>query len=152
MAEIRRTGVRVYGSAALSEPARDARTLTAQLARVVSEARHYVSGPLRFAHLSEAYDQLLWGAEEDRVREEIEHLSVALEGAQAEVHARHRTAPRIAALGPARVTVHAVGEELRELCRVAADRGMITRLPHVEHSKPMSAPSRTTSHSKPPHG
>ena len=128
VAEIRRTGVRVRGSAALSEPARDARTLTAQLGRVVADARRYVSGPLRFAHLSEAYDQLLWGAEEDRVREEIEHLGVALEDAQAEVHARHRTAPRIAALGPARVTVNAVGEELRELCRVAADRGMVFAL------------------------
>ncbi len=122
--EIRRTGVRLQGSAALSEPARDARTLTAQIGAVAAGAGRFVSGPITFAPLSEAYDQLLWGAEEERVRSEIEHLAVALGGAQAAVHPRHRTAPGIAAAARAIVSVGAAGDELREFCRLAAERGM----------------------------
>lgn len=125
VSEIRRTGVRLRGSASLSEPARDARTLTAQIGAVVAEAARFVSGPVTFAPLSEAYDQLLWGAEEDRVQAEIEHLAVALGGAQGEVHPRHRTALRIAAAARAVVGVGAVGDELREFCRLAAERGMV---------------------------
>ena len=124
VASLRRTGVRVRGSAVLSEPARDARTFTAQLGRVVSDARRYVSGPLTLLHLSEAYDQLLWGAEEGSVRSEVEHLTAALDGAVAGVHPRHRTAPGIAAAGRSLVTVAAAGDELKEFCRVGADRGM----------------------------
>jgi len=124
VASLRRTGVRVRGSAVLSEPARDARTFTAQLGRVVTDARRYVSGPLTLHHLSEAYDQLLWGAEEAVVRSEVEHLTAALDGAVAGVHPRHRTAPGIAAAGRALVTVAAAGDELKEFCRVGADRGM----------------------------
>jgi anaerobic ribonucleoside-triphosphate reductase len=122
---IRQTGVRIRGSATLSEPARDARTLTAQLGRVIAEARRYVSGPVTLMHLSEAYDQILWGVGEEAMRTEIDHLTVALEDAAAGVHPRHRTAPAIAASGRAVVTVGSVGEELREFCRVAADRGMV---------------------------
>ena len=124
VASLRRTGVRVRGSAVLSEPARDARTFTAQLGRVVADARRYVSGPLTLHHLSEAYDQLLWGAEEGSVRSEVEHLTAALDGAVAGVHPRHRTAPGIAAAGRSLVTVAAAGDELKEFCRVGADRGM----------------------------
>jgi anaerobic ribonucleoside-triphosphate reductase len=123
--EIRRTGVRVRGSAALSEPARDARTLTAQLSRLEADARRFVSGPVIFGHLSEAYDQLLWGADEERMAGEIEHLAAALEGAWGWVHPEHRTAAGIAALGRALVSVKAVGEELREFCRLASDRPMV---------------------------
>jgi anaerobic ribonucleoside-triphosphate reductase len=122
--EIRRSGVRVRGSAALSEPATDARTFTAQLGRVVSEARRYVSGPTLFWGLSEVYDQLLWGASADVVHTEIEHLGVALEEAWVGVHPRHRTALGLSRLGHGVVSVGAIGEELKEFCRVAADRGM----------------------------
>jgi hypothetical protein len=122
--EIRRGGVRVRGSAVLSEPARDARTLTAQLGRVASDARRFVAGPVVFAHASEAYDQLLWGANEDAVRGEAEHVGAALDDAACAVHPRHRSALPIARLGRAEVTVEAVGDELREFCRVASDRGM----------------------------
>ncbi|HEX7896674.1 MAG TPA: anaerobic ribonucleoside-triphosphate reductase [Planctomycetota bacterium] len=122
--EIRRSGVRVRGSAVLSEPAKDARTLTAQLGRVAVDARRFVAGPVVFAHASEAYDQLLWGAGEDAVRAEAEHAGAALDEAGTTVHPRHRTALPLARLGRAEVAVDSVGDELREFCRVAADRGM----------------------------
>src|SRR5262249_58048550 len=96
VASLRRTGVRVRGSAVLSEPARDARTFTAQLGRVIADARRYVSGPVTLHNLSEVYDQLLWGTDEESVRTEVEHLSVVIDGATAGGHPRHRTAPRIA--------------------------------------------------------
>jgi anaerobic ribonucleoside-triphosphate reductase len=124
VASLRRTGVKVRGSAVLSEPARDARTFTAQLGRVLSDARRYVSGPLTLHHLSEAYDQLLWGADESAVRTEVEHLIAVLEGTTAGVHPRHRTAPGIAAGSRALVTVSGAAEELKEFCRVGAERGM----------------------------
>jgi anaerobic ribonucleoside-triphosphate reductase len=124
VASLRRTGVRVRGSAVLSEPARDARTFSAQLGRVIADARRYVSGPVTLSNLSEVYDQLLWGADEESVRTEVEHLSSVLDGATAGVHPRHRTAPGIAAGGHALVMVSAAGEELKEFCRVGADRGM----------------------------
>jgi anaerobic ribonucleoside-triphosphate reductase len=122
--EIRRAGVRVRGSAVLSEPARDARTLTAQLARVAADARRFVAGPVTFAHASEAYDQLLWGAGEEAVRAEAEHVGAALEDAGTGVDPRHRTALGLARLGGAEVSLEGVGEDLREFCRVAVDRGM----------------------------
>jgi len=125
VAEIRRTGVRVRGSAALSEPARDARTLTAQLGRVARDAQRFASGPTTFAHVSEAYDQLLWGAPDEAVGAEIEHLAAALEDSRAWVSPRHRTARGIAALGRAIVSVGVPGDEMKEYCRVAADRGMV---------------------------
>ena len=124
VANLRRTGVKVRGSSVLSEPARDARTFTAQLARVLVDAKRYVSGPLTLHHLSEAYDQLLWGAEEGAVRTEVEHLTVILDGVTAGVHPRHRTAPGIAAGGRALVTVSTAADELMEFCRVGAERGM----------------------------
>jgi anaerobic ribonucleoside-triphosphate reductase len=124
VASLRRTGVRVRGSAVLSEPARDARTFTAQLTRVLADVRRYVSGPITLHHLSEAYDQLLWGAEEAAVRSEVEHLGVILDGATAGVHPRHRTAPGIAAAGRSLVTVSTASDELKEFCRVGAERGM----------------------------
>lgn len=123
--EIRRSGVRVRGSAALSEPARDARTFIAQLSRVVNDARRFVSGPTSFPNLSEAFDQLVWGMDAEVVATEVEHLSVALEDSHAGVHPRHRTAPAIASLGRATVSVPSVAEELREYCRIAVDRGMV---------------------------
>jgi anaerobic ribonucleoside-triphosphate reductase len=124
VSSLRRTGVRVRGSAVLSEPARDARTFTAQLGRVIADARRYVSGPVTLANLSEVYDQLLWGTDEEAVRTEVEHLAAVLDGATAGVHPRHRTAPGIASSGRAVVTVSAAGEELKEFCRVGAERGM----------------------------
>ena len=124
VASLRRTGVRVRGSAVLSEPARDARTFTAQLGRVIADARRYVSGPLSLLNLSEVYDQLLWGTDEDSVRTEVEHLAAVLDGTSVGVHPRHRTAPGIAAGGRALVTVSGAGDELKEFCRVGADRGM----------------------------
>lgn len=124
VSSLRRTGVRVRGSAVLSEPARDARTFTAQLGRVIADARRYVSGPLSLLNLSEVYDQLLWGTDEDTVRTEVEHLAAVLEGTTVGVHPRHRTAPGIAAGGRALVTVSGAGDELKEFCRVGADRGM----------------------------
>jgi anaerobic ribonucleoside-triphosphate reductase len=124
VASLRRTGVRVRGSAVLSEPARDARTFTAQLGRVIPDARRYVSGPLSLLNLSEVYDQLLWGTDEDTVRTEVEHLAAVLDGTTVGVHPRHRTAPGIAAGGHALVTVSSAGDELKEFCRVGADRGM----------------------------
>jgi anaerobic ribonucleoside-triphosphate reductase len=124
VASLRRTGVRVRGSSVLSEPARDARTFTAQLGRVIADARRYVSGPVMLSNLSEVYDQLLWGIDEDSVRTEVEHLAAVLEGATAGVHPRHRTATGIAAGGRALVTVSSVGEELKEFCRMAAERVM----------------------------
>jgi anaerobic ribonucleoside-triphosphate reductase len=123
--EIRRTGVRVRGSAVLSEPARDARTLTAQLGRVVRDARRFVSGPVTFALLSEAYDQLLWGAVDEVVAGEVEHLAAALEESRAWVSPRHRTARGVASLGHAIVSVGVPGDELKEFCRLASDRGMV---------------------------
>lgn len=124
VASLRRTGVRVRGSSVLSEPARDARTFTAQLGRVIADARRYVSGPITLLHLSEAYDQLLWGTDEDAVRTEVEHLTAVLDGASAGVHPRHRSAAGIAAGGQALVTVSGGGDELKEFCRLGADRGM----------------------------
>ncbi|HYE97619.1 MAG TPA: anaerobic ribonucleoside-triphosphate reductase [Planctomycetota bacterium] len=126
--EIRRSGVRVRGSAALSEPARDARTLTAQLGRIAADAARIAAGPVAFANLSEAYDQLLWGASDDAVHAEIEHLAAAVEGASTTVHPRHRSALGIARLGRCAVAVESCGEELREFCRAAADRGMVFAL------------------------
>jgi anaerobic ribonucleoside-triphosphate reductase len=124
VASLRRTGVRVRGSAVLSEPARDARTFTAQLGRVILDARRYVSGPITLANLSEVYDQLLWGTDDEVVRTEVEHLSAVLDGTTAGVHPRHRTAPGIASGGRALVTVSGAADELKEFCRMAADRGM----------------------------
>jgi anaerobic ribonucleoside-triphosphate reductase len=124
VSSLRRTGVRVRGSAVLSEPARDARTFTAQLGRVIADGRRYVSGPVTLSNLSEVYDQLLWGTDEEAVRTEVEHLAAVLDGAIAGVHPRHRTAPGIAFSGRAIVTVSAAGEELKEFCRVGAERGM----------------------------
>jgi anaerobic ribonucleoside-triphosphate reductase len=121
---LRRAGVRVRGSAALSEPARDARTFTAQLGRVAADARRFVSGPVTFGGLSEAYDQLLWGAPEGAVRDEVEHLAAALDGCRFGVRPAHRSGAPIAALGGAVVTVGAVDESLKEYCRIAAERGM----------------------------
>jgi anaerobic ribonucleoside-triphosphate reductase len=125
VASLRRTGVKVRGSSVLSEPARDARTFTAQLGRVLSDARRHVSGPVTLHHLSEAYDQLLWGSDEAAVRCEVEHLIAVLEGATAGVHPRHRTAPGIAAGSRALVTVGGASDELKEFCRVGAERGMV---------------------------
>jgi anaerobic ribonucleoside-triphosphate reductase len=127
VASLRRTGVKVRGSAVLSEPARDARTFTAQLARVLSDAKRHVSGPVTLHHLSEAYDQLLWGADEAAVRTEVEHLTCVLDEASAGVHPRHRTAPGIAAASRALVTVNGASDELKEFCRVGAERGMTFR-------------------------
>lgn len=124
VSRIRRHGVRVRGSAALSEPARDARTFTAQLGRVVADARRFVSGPVVFPRLSEAYDQLVWGLTEEAVRTEMEHLAVALQDARVGVDARHRTAAAIAALGRATVVLSEVGDGIREFCRLAVERGM----------------------------
>jgi anaerobic ribonucleoside-triphosphate reductase len=124
VASLRRTGVRVRGSSVLSEPARDARTFTAQLGRVILDARRYVSGPVTLFNLSEVYDQLLWGTDEESVRTEVEHLAAVLDGATAGVHPRHRTAPGIAGGGRALVTVSGAGDELKEFCRVGAERGM----------------------------
>jgi anaerobic ribonucleoside-triphosphate reductase len=124
LATLRRTGVRVRGSATLSEPARDARTFTAQLGRVIADARRYVSGPITLRHLSEIYDQLLWGAEEESVRTEVEHLASVLDGAIPGVHPRHRTAPGIALSTRALVTMSNAGDELKEFCRVGVERGM----------------------------
>ncbi len=123
--EIRRTGVRVQGSAVLSEPASVPRSLTVQLGRVVSDARRFFSGPVTFLGLSEAYDQLLWGSDDDRVRSEIEHLAAALQDAYTEVIPSHRTALGIASLGRSTVRVAGVGEDLRGFCRAAVDRGMV---------------------------
>jgi hypothetical protein len=133
--EIRRNGVRVRGSAALSEPARDARTLTAQLGRVVADARRLVSGPVRFRHASEAYDQLLWGLGEDALRAEVEHLAASVDEASMAVRSTHRSGLPIARLGRAVVAVDAVDDSLREFCRVAADRGMVFSL-----ERPPAAP------------
>jgi len=124
VASLRRTGVKVRGSSVLSEPARDARTFTAQLGRVLADARRHVSGPITLHHLSEAYDQLLWGADEAVVRAEVEHLIAVLDGTTAGVHPRHRTAAGIAAGSRALVTVGGASEELKEFCRVGAERGM----------------------------
>jgi anaerobic ribonucleoside-triphosphate reductase len=124
VAEIRRTGVRVRGSAVLSEPARDARTLTAQIGRIVADARRYVSGPISFPRLSEAFDQLLWGAGEEAVRSEIEHLAAAIEDAFTEVHPSHRTAILIASLGRCTLALGEGGDGLKDFCRAAMDRGM----------------------------
>jgi anaerobic ribonucleoside-triphosphate reductase len=121
---IRRTGLRVRGSAALSEPARDARSFTAQLGRIVEEARRYVAGPLLLGGLSEAYDQLLWGLPDEAVKSEMEHLAAALDDARTGVDARHRTAAGIAALGRSTVAVPEVEEGVRGFCRVAVDRGL----------------------------
>jgi anaerobic ribonucleoside-triphosphate reductase len=133
--EIRRNGVRVRGSAALSEPARDARTLTAQLGRIVADARRLVSGPIRFRHASEAYDQLLWGLGEDALRVEVEHLAAAVDDAWMSVRSTHRSGLPVARLGRAVVAVDAVDDSLREFCRVAADRGMVFAL-----ERPPAAP------------
>ncbi len=122
--ELRRSGVRVRGSAALSEPARDARTLTAQLGRVTADARRFVAGSVVFEHASEAYDQLLWGAGEDAVRVEAEHAAAALDESGTTVDPRHRTALALARLGRSEVALSSAGDELREFCRIAADRGM----------------------------
>jgi anaerobic ribonucleoside-triphosphate reductase len=124
VASLRRTGVRVRGSAVLSEPARDARTFTAQLGRVIADSRRYVSGSVTLLHLSEVYDQLLWGTDEEAVRTEVEHLAAVLDGSTVGVHPRHRTAPGIAAGGRALVTVSGGGDELKEFCRIGAERGM----------------------------
>jgi anaerobic ribonucleoside-triphosphate reductase len=124
VASLRRTGVKVPGSVVLSEPARDARTFTTQLGRVITDARRTVSGPLTLYNLSEVYDQLLWGIDEETVRTEVEHLAAVLDGATVGVHPRHRTAPGIAAGGRALVTMSGAGDELKEFCRLAADRGM----------------------------
>jgi anaerobic ribonucleoside-triphosphate reductase len=122
---LRRSGFRVRGSAALSEPARDARTFTAQLGRAAAELRRLVSGPIVFGGLSEVYDQLLWGAGEDALREEMEHLGAALDGCGASVRPQHRSAPPLAALGSAVVLVSGMeGVPLKEFCRTAAERGM----------------------------
>ncbi len=121
---LRRAGVRVRGSAALSEPARDARTFTAQLSRVAADARRFVSGPVMFAGLSEAYDLLLWGAGEGALRDEVEHLASAIDGCATGVRPQHRSAAPIAALGNATVSVQAVDDSLKEFCRLAPDRGM----------------------------
>ena len=140
VSSLRRTGVRVRGSAVLSEPARDARTFTAQLGRVIADARRYVSGPVTLCNLSEVYDQLLWGTDEEAVRTEVEHLAAVLDGAIAGVHPRHRTAPGIAFSGRAIVTVSAAGEELKEFCRVGADRGMT-----FQFDRPAGAAANTAS-------
>jgi anaerobic ribonucleoside-triphosphate reductase len=124
VASLRRTGVKVPGSVVLSEPARDARTFTTQLGRVIIDARRTVSGPLTLYNLSEVYDQLLWGTDEENVRTEVEHLAAVLDGATVGVHPRHRTAPGIASGGRALVTMSGAGDELKEFCRLAADRGM----------------------------
>lgn len=143
--EIRRTGVRVRGSATLSEPARDARTLTVQLARVAADARRFIAGPITFLGLSEAYDQLLWGADDDRVHLEVEHVAAALEEAPFFVEPRHRTAAPLARLGRAIVWTSGVGEELREFCRLAADRGMlfVFARPHPSGGPPSVSEGRT---------
>lgn len=142
VSEIRRTGVRVRGSAALSEPARDARTLTVQLGRLAGDARRFVGGPITFLGLSEAYDQLLWGADEDRLRLEVEHVAAALEDAPFVVEPRHRTAAPLARLGRAVVRTPGAGEELREFCRLAADRGMVFAFvrPHPSGAAPAAPP------------
>lgn len=121
---IRRNGLRVRGSSALSEPARDARAFTVQLGGLVEEARRYVSGPLFLGGLSEAYDQFLWGLPDEAVRSEMEHLAAALGDARTGVDARHRTAPGIAALGRSTVSVAEVEEGIRDFCRMAVDRGL----------------------------
>ncbi len=122
---LRRNGVRVRGSAALSEPAKDARTFTAQLGRVVADAGRFVAGTITFPRLSEAYDQLLWGLPAEAVESEVEHLAAAVGEARTGVDARHRTARAIASLGRSTVSVREVGEDLREFCRAAVDRGMV---------------------------
>jgi hypothetical protein len=91
---------------------------------VILDARRYVSGPVTLFNLSEVYDQLLWGTDEESVRTEVEHLAVVLDGATAGVHPRHRTAPGIASSGRALVMVSGAGDELKEFCRVGAERGM----------------------------
>lgn len=141
--EIRRTGIRVRGSAVLSEPARDARTLTAQIGRVVADARRYVGGPLRFTRLSEAYDQLLWGAPDERVAEEVEHLAAVLEDARVEVEARHRSSLPVASLGRAVVGVSEVNDGLREFCRIASDRGMVFSIDRPDAAPVAAAPGWT---------
>ncbi len=122
VSEIRRAGVPVRGSAALSEPARDARTLTAQLSRVVADARRYVSGPIFLPRVSEAYDQLLWGAGEDQVRLEVEHLAAVLDDVTVGVDPRHRTSAGLASLGRALISVASVGDGLKEFCRIVSER------------------------------
>jgi hypothetical protein len=92
---------------------------------VVRDARRFVSGPVTLGHVSEAYDQLLWGAPDDQVGIETEHLAAALEDARAWVHPRHRTARGIALSARAIVSVTSPGDELKEFCRIAADRGMV---------------------------
>lgn len=124
VSSLRRTGVRVRGSAVLSEPARDARSFTAQLGHMISDARRLVSGPIILHHLSEAYDQLLWGADDEAVLLEVEHLAAVLDGVTVGIHPRHRTAPGIALGGTAVVTVNGAGDELKEFCRVGCERGM----------------------------
>jgi anaerobic ribonucleoside-triphosphate reductase len=128
VAALRRTGVPVPGSASLSEPARDARTLTIQIGQVVAETRRLASAPPSFHGLSEAYDQLLWGSDEERLHVEMEHLAAALGDSEAVVDPRHRTALPIARRGRSVVAVEAIGEELREFCRVAVDRGLVFAL------------------------
>jgi anaerobic ribonucleoside-triphosphate reductase len=142
--EIRRSGVRVRGSAVLSEPARDARTLTAQLGRVAVDARRFVAGPVVFAHASEAYDQLLWGAGDEAVRAEAEHAGAALDEAGTVLHPRHRASIALARLGRAEVVVESVGDELREFCRVAADRGMTFVFERPAGSSGVAAPLAET--------
>ncbi len=128
LAGIRRTGVPVRGSVALSEPARDARTLTAQLAHLLSESRRFVSLAPSFPGLSEAYDQLLWGADEDRLVSEMEHLAAVLGDSEAEVDPRHRTALPLARRGRALVLVEAPGDGLKEFSRAAVERGLLFAL------------------------
>jgi anaerobic ribonucleoside-triphosphate reductase len=128
VAGIRRTGIPVRGSVALSEPARDARALTVQLGHVIAEARRFVSTAPAFQGLSEAYDQLLWGSDEERVHSEMEHLAAVLGDAEAVVDPRHRTALPIARRGRAVVLVDAPGDELKEFSRVAVERGLVFAL------------------------
>jgi anaerobic ribonucleoside-triphosphate reductase len=124
-AAVRRGGFHVRGSAVLSEPARDARTFTAQVGRLVADARRFVSGPVFLPGLSEAYDQLLWGSPEDAVRAEIEHAAAVLDEAWVGVRPQHRSAAPLAALGRAVVAVGGTDAPLKELCRIAAERGMV---------------------------
>ena len=91
----------------------------------MADAKRYVSGPLTFPRLSEAYDSLLLDASEEKLREEMEYLSIALGDSKTGVDPGHRIAAPIAALGRASVTVPTVSAELREFCRLAADRGMV---------------------------
>jgi hypothetical protein len=114
----------MHGSMALSEPARDVRTFTAQLSRLVADARMLASGPITLADLGATYDALFSGAGEEALAGEMDHLRLAIGDARTEVRASDRTAFPIAALGNATVAVDLPVAELRDFCRVAAERGM----------------------------